>query len=141
MSKIRIFQTFFLSFIFILTIPFFADAKDFNSNDLDLTPYGAGEWDYLGKEDYAFAYTKETFSNSYTSADGGNFKIEITSILYPTNTVSGVMYVNGERKSSSIASVSKNKGTMEFSGIPKGAKVFFYISVGNYDSFTFKFYD
>ena len=69
------------------------------------------------------------------------FKIDITSTLYPDNFVSAEIYINGKSGGTKYGEVSNGKGTIEFSGLPVGARLWFDISVIAYDTLTFKYYD
>lgn len=138
MVKMNKLKTFLLVCVFTLAIPFYAFAEE---TDSVVVTYGAGEWEYLGQENVTFAYIKETLTDTYTATDGGNFKIDITTSLYPSNTVSAVAYVNGDYWASDITGINNHKGTLEFSGLPKGAEIWFYIDVASNDTMNFKFYD
>lgn len=79
-------------------------------------------------------------TNEYYATDGGNFKIDITSNLN-FNTVYATIYINGNSGGTKGIQYSDGNATIQFSSIPIGAQVWFHISVANYDSFNFKFYD
>lgn len=139
MNKFKSFKMFLLVCIFILTIPLNAFAEEFDNDGV--VPYDLGKWELVGEDNVIFSYTKETISDIYTATDGANFKIDITSKLYPSNRVSAIIYVNGYSYDFATIPIINYKGTLEFTGLPKGAKVFFYISVDSDDGFNFKFYD
>lgn len=141
MWKINSLKTFLLVCVFTLSVPLFAFAEEAEEPDNVVVPYGPGEWDYMGQENVAFAYTKETITDNYYAVDGGNFKIDITSTLYPSNVVSAEIYVNGNFGGTQYAVVNNGKGTLEFSGLPVGARLWFHIRVVDYDTLNFKFYD
>jgi len=126
--------------LFVFSTPYHASAKDFESNIVK--PYGAGEWDYKGEEIIGFQYLKETVTNDYYATDGGNFKIDITSIGSPSmaNALSAEIYINGNYGGQKSIGYS-GKGTIQFSNIPKGAKVWFHITINKSDTIRFKFYD
>lgn len=65
----------------------------------------------------------------------------ISSHSISSNTISAIIYVNGQYYDSAITSINNYNETLQFGGLPKGAQVFFYISVGATDGFNFKFYD
>lgn len=138
MSKLSGFKTFLLVFVFTLAIPFYTFAEELDSV---VEPYGAGQWDYKGQENITFAYTKETITKNYYATDGGNFKIDITSNSLKSNTVTAEIYINGNYSSTKGTTYSNSKGTIQFSNIPKGAKVWFHIIVAKNDAINFKFYD
>ena len=74
MSKINRLKTFLLVCVFTLSVPLFAFAEEFASNDdSEIVPYEVGQWDLMGTEVVTFAYTKETMSKTYYAVDEGNF--------------------------------------------------------------------
>ena len=135
----KFYKMFLLVCIFTLAIPLFVSAEETNSDVV--VPYGLGVWDYLGQENIAFAYTKQTISKTYIATDGANFKIDITSTLYPSSTVSASITINGQFSGTGITTLNNYKGTIQFSGVPAGAQVQFFITVSSYDTINFKFYD
>lgn len=132
-------KTLLLVCLFLLAVPFYAFAEEFDGSVVE--PYGAGEWDYKGQETVIFSYTKGTITDEYYATDGGNFKIDIKSYDLNSNSVSATIYINDSNGGTKGVAYSDGNGTIEFSNIPKGAKVWFYISVSNYDTINFKFYD
>ena len=124
-------------FIFVLLLALIAPSSVFANESRDVEIYGPGEWDLKGQKNVNFAFIKRTVSDSFIATDGGNFKIDLTSSLYSSNNyVQATIYINGNEGVTKGTPVSNYKGTIEFSGIPKGASVFFYIEVANSDTFN-----
>ncbi|MDC3417656.1 hypothetical protein [Aquibacillus salsiterrae] len=101
---------------------------------------GSGEWDYKGEQNISFIYVKDTFTDEYVATDGGNFKLDITSYETTSNSFSATIYIDGEPRNSK-AITYYGTGTIEFSNIPAGSVVDFYIGVEKYDSIKIEFYD
>lgn len=139
MKKLYRFKILLFAFVFTLAVPLYAFAEGVDFNDVQ--PYGAGVWDYKGEENITFAYIKQHITKKYYATDGGNFKIDVTSSLESSNTVSAIIYINGKEGPQNSTTYSNSKGTIEFNNLPKGAEVWFYISVAKYDGINFKFYD
>lgn len=139
MGKLYKFKVFLLVCLFTLAVPLCAFAEESKSNVVE--PLGAGTWDYKGEETISFAYLKYGFTGNYYATDGGNFKIDVTSYSLQSNTVNATIFINGNARDEKTLKYVNGKGTIEFSNIPKGAKVYFYITVVNYDSLNFKFFD
>ena len=124
-------------FIFVLLLALIAPSSVFANESRDVEIYGPGEWDFKGQENVNFAIIKETVSDSFIATDGGNFKIDLTSSFDSSNYVQATIYINGNQGVTKGTQVSNYKGTIEFSGIPTGASVFFYIEVAKSDTFNF----
>lgn len=127
----------FRMFLFVLILALIVPSSTFASESV----MGPGEWDYKGQETIIFQYSKATSTKNYYATDGGNFKIDITSYDLNSNSVSASIYINGNYGGTKGVGYSNGNGTIQFSSIPKGAKLWFYISVANYDTINFKFYD
>lgn len=147
MSRIRGLKTFLLVGIFVLAVPFYVFAEEIDNGSVEgldtgiVELYGVGEWDYKGQENIIFQYTKETITKGYYATDGGNFKMDITSNSLKSNAVTAEIYINGNYGGTKGVAYGNGKGTIQFSNIPKGARVWFHITVANYDAINFKFYD
>lgn len=139
MGKLCAFKTILLVCVFALAVPLYAFADEYDGDVME--PYGVGEWDYKGEENIGFIFYKSASTYNYYATDGGNFKIDITSSILKSNFVTATIYINGKQGATKGVGYTDGDGTIQFSSIPKGAKVWFYITVTDEDTINFKFYD
>ena len=138
MGKLYAFKTFLLVCMFTLVVPLGAFAEEFDGDVVE--PYGAGEWDYLGEENRAVINAKTFTTDNYYATDGGNFKIDVTSSIATSNVLTVTIFINDQQGTTKMRAYNGST-SLEFSSLPKGAKVWFLITADKMDNFNLKFYD
>lgn len=142
MEKLR-FKSILLVLVFTLAVPLYAFAEESETSLTELesivVPYGAGEWDPVGRETISLHYSAPTGSKELQTG-GGDFKVEITSIVYPTHSLTVQPVINGRPLNKVTVPITNNKGTVIIRDIPAG-EIYFLYYTGKNDGFTFEYFD
>ena len=148
MGKFR-FKIILMALVFTLAVPYYAFAE-ISENDVPepeiivvepetIEPYGAGVWDPIDTQKltlyYAFARSTKTLSTG-----GGDFKVKVTSLNHPSNTVYITPVVNGTPLTMTPVPLINGTREMIIRDIPKG-QVYFLCRTSMDDTIDFEFFD
>ena len=146
MLKFR-FKISLMALVFTLTVPYYAFAEipetDVPESEIivaepeTIVSYGAGVWDPIGTQKLTLYYSSSLSTKTLTTG-GGDFKVKMTSLFKPSNTVYIQPVVNGTPLNMTTVNLISSTREMIIRNIPKG-KVYFLCRTSMDDTITFEF--